>query len=131
MVAAIAAVIVGVVFLASAVAKLARPAQWRAQATELVLAGHHTGAPVRALDAVPVVEAVLGALLVVQWHRREVALVAAAVLLVFTGLLVVRLAQGRRPPCACFGSLTTKPISWATVGRNVVLIALALVAALA
>ena len=128
MVAAIAAVIVGVVFLVSAVAKFARPDQWRAQAGELVLGSRR---PVRAFDAVPAVEAVLGALLLVQWQRTTVALIAAAVLCVFTALLVVRLAQGRRPPCACFGTLTTKPISWMTVARNLVLIALALVAAFA
>ena len=27
-------------------------------------------------------------------------------------------AQGRRPPCACFGALTTKPIGWGNVVRN-------------
>lgn len=128
MVAAIAAVLVGAVFLVSAVTKLARPAQWRAQATELVLG---SASPARTLDAVPVVEAVLGALLVVQWHRTLAALLAAGVLGVFTALLVVRLLQGRRPPCACFGSLSTKPIGWPSVARNLALIALALVAALA
>ncbi|MFT3853869.1 MAG: MauE/DoxX family redox-associated membrane protein [Ilumatobacteraceae bacterium] len=128
MVAAIAAVLVGAVFLVSAITKLARPAQWRAQATELVLGG---ASPERLFDAVPVVEAVLGALLVVQWQRTPVALVAVAVLGAFTALLVVRILQGRRPPCACFGSLSTKPVGWSSVARNLALIALALLAALA
>jgi hypothetical protein len=127
--AALAAVVLGIVLLLSAITKLARPASWRAQAAELVLGAGR--APVRAFDVVPVVEAVLGALLVVQWQRTAVALLAAATLAAFTLLLVVRLAQGRRPPCACFGSLTAAPIGWASVARNLLLIALALVAALA
>lgn len=126
MIAALAAVVVGGVFIVSAVTKLARPAQWRAQATQLVLGG---GAPRRAFDAVPAVEAVLGALLIVQRRRDVVALVAAGVLAAFTVLLVVRLLKGRRPPCACFGSISAKPIGWGSVVRNLVLIALAFVAA--
>ena len=128
MVATVAAVVLGAVFLTSAITKFAHPTQWRTQAGELVL-----GSPTqrRGFDAVPVVEAVLGALLVVGWRRTAVAFVAGAVLIAFTGLLVVRLLQGRRPPCACFGSLSAKPIGWSSVARNLVLIALAGVAALA
>jgi hypothetical protein len=63
--------------------------------------------------------------------RPVVALAAGAMLLVFTVLLVVRLAQGRRPPCACFGAWSTRPVGPGSVVRNVVLIALALIAALA
>ena len=128
MVATVAAVVLGAVFLTSAITKFAHPAQWRAQAGELV-----SGAPAqrRGFDAVPVVEAVLGALLVVGWRRMTVAIVAGAVLITFTGLLVIRLLQGRRPPCACFGSLSVRPIGWGSVGRNLVLIAVAGVAALA
>jgi hypothetical protein len=126
--AAIAAAVLGAVFLVSAITKLARPAQWRVQAAELVL---DSASPTRAFDAVPVVEAVLGALLVVQWRRTAVALVAATVLVAFTALLTVRLLQGRHPACACFGTLSTKPIGWSAVARNAALIVLALVAALA
>jgi hypothetical protein len=128
-VGAIAAVVLGAVFLVAAVAKLAHPAQWRAEATELVLT--RPTEHVRLFDVVPAVEATLGALLVVQWHREVIAAVAAMVLVSFSALLVVRLAQGRRPPCACFGALRARPIGWGSVARNAVLIALALLAALA
>ena len=58
--------------------------------------------------------------------RSALAAAVAAVLLVaFTVLLVVRLPQGRRPPCACFGALTTKPIGWGNVVRNAIFLALA------
>jgi hypothetical protein len=55
---------------------------------------------------------------------------AAAVLVAFTALLVGKLAQGERPPCACFGSFTAAPIGPSNVVRNLVLIALAVAAAL-
>jgi hypothetical protein len=57
-----------------------------------------------------------------------VALAAAALLMVFTAVLVMRLLEGRRVPCACFGARSAKPIGIGSVIRNLVLIALALVA---
>jgi hypothetical protein len=56
--------------------------------------------------------------------------VAGVMLAAFTVLLIVRLKQGRRPPCACFGALSTKPIGWGNVVRNVVFLGLAAVVAL-
>ena len=53
-----------------------------------------------------------------QWPRAVAALVAAVVLCAFTALIVVRLAQGRRPVCACFGALSARPIGAATVGAE-------------
>ena len=52
-------------------------------------------------------------------------------LLAFTTLLAMRLAHGERPPCACFGSWSAKPLSWRHVARNAALIAVAVVAAVA
>jgi uncharacterized membrane protein YphA (DoxX/SURF4 family) len=119
---AVAAVIVGVVFLVAAVTKLANQEGWRSQAAAL-------GVPGVVAVVVPYTEAVLGALLVVQLGRHLVAWLAAALLLAMTMLLVARLAQGERPPCACFGALSAKPISAALVVRNLVLAALAVAAA--
>jgi uncharacterized membrane protein YphA (DoxX/SURF4 family) len=119
--AAIAAVVVGLVFLLASITKLARPGEWRAQAADL-------GVPVAVATPVPFVEAAVGALLVVQFQRPVMAWCATALLVVFTVLLVVRLRQGRRPPCACFGSFSAKPIGAANVARNLAFIALALVA---
>lgn len=119
-----AAVVLAVVFLLSAITKLASPAAWRAQAAGL-------GVPPWLAAPVPYAEAVLGAWLLVQWQRPVAAWVAVAVLVAFTGLLVVRLAQGQRPPCACFGSWSTTPIGPGHVARNTAFLALALFAALA
>jgi uncharacterized membrane protein YphA (DoxX/SURF4 family) len=120
----VAAVLIGAVFLVSGVAKLARPALWSAQATEL-------GTPRPIISVLPYVELVLGALLVAQVGRRAVASAGVAVFAAFTAMLLVRIRQGRRPPCACFGSLSTRPIGWLDVARNTCLIAIALTAAFA
>jgi uncharacterized membrane protein YphA (DoxX/SURF4 family) len=122
MIGEVAAVVVGAVFVVSGVTKLARPQLWRAQAGELVT-------PTRLLDAVPVFEVVLGALLAVQLQRAVFGSIAAGVLVVFTVLIAARLVQGRRPPCACFGTFSATPIGWGHLVRNAALIALAVLAA--
>ena len=119
--AALAGVVLGAVLLVSGAAKLAAGPRWAAQAAAL-------GSPAVAVPVVPWLELGLGALLVSGVWRAAVALAAAAMLGAFTVLLVLRLAQGRRPPCACFGAWSTRPVGLGSVARNVVLIALALLA---
>ena len=104
-----AAVVVGVVLMLSGAAKLFAPA-WPAQAAEL-------GAPRWAVPVVPWVEVVLGSLLAAGVGRPATAWLAAVLLTVFTVLVAVRLAQGRRPPCACFGRLSTRSIGAGTILR--------------
>ncbi len=119
----IASVLLGAVFIVSGVTKIAAMQQWRAQAADLGVSGLVVG-------GLPYAELGIGALLVAQIARRPVAIVAGVMLVAFTTLLAVRLSQGRRPPCACFGDLSSKPISWTNVARNAVFIALAAVIAL-
>lgn len=119
----VASAVLGVVFLVSGVLKVSATRQWQTQSAGL-------GVPRRVAVVVPFAEAVVGALLVAQLARRVVAIVAAGMLVAFTVLLVVRLTQGRRPPCACFGALTTRPISWGNVVRNAVFLAIATVVAI-
>jgi len=118
-----AAVVVAAVLLLAGVLKLARPAEWRAQAAGL-------GVPAVVANVVPFVEIGLGAALVVQWQRHLLAWAAAALFGAFSVLLVVRLAQGKRPPCACFGALSSRPIGAAHLARNAVFIAVAVLAAI-
>ena len=123
-IAIIASIIVGVAFLAAGGAKIAAGPAWPTQARAL-------GAPAVLIPFVPWLEIVIGALLCAQVGRPIVAGVAAAMLLAFSGLLVLRLSEGRRPPCACFGSWSAKPLSWRHVARNAVLLAAAIVAVVA
>jgi uncharacterized membrane protein YphA (DoxX/SURF4 family) len=122
--AVVAGVVLGAVLLLSGAAKLAAGPRWAAQAAAL-------GSPAIAVPVVPWVEVALGSLLVTGVWRPVVAVVSAALLAAFTVLLVVRLVQGRRPPCACFGAWSTRPVGYGSVARNLVLIALALLAATA
>ena len=119
----VASVLLGALFLVAGVTKVAAPRQWRAQSAEL-------GVPDAVATVMPYVELSVGALLIAQLARRPVAVVAGLLLIAFTTLLVVRLLQGRRPPCACFGAWTANPIGWSNVARNAAFIALALVVAL-
>ncbi len=116
----LASLLLGAVFLLSGILKVSAPREWRTQSAAL-------GVPGFLAVVVPIVELLIGALLVAQIGRRPAALCAGALLVAFTGLLVVRLCQGRRPPCACFGALSTKPIGWGDVARNAGFLAIAVV----
>jgi uncharacterized membrane protein YphA (DoxX/SURF4 family) len=119
-----AGLVLGAVFLVSGIMKVASPALWRSQSADL-------GVPGVLAAIVPFVELAVGALLVAQIARRPVAIIAGVMLLAFTALLVLRLSQGRRPPCACFGTWSTKPIGWTDVVRNAAFLAVAVVVAVA
>lgn len=78
---------------------------------------------------VPLVELALAVGLVVDATARAAAVLAAALLLAFTSLLAWNLHRGRRPACNCFGSSAAEPIGARSVIRNIVLVAIAGVAA--
>jgi uncharacterized membrane protein YphA (DoxX/SURF4 family) len=122
--AVIAAILVGAAFLIAGGAKVAAGPAWPEQAAGV-------GAPRLVVPFVPWLEILVGAALCAQLARPAVAGVAVAMLVAFSALLALRLSQGRRPPCACFGRWSAKPLGWQDLVRNAVLIALALVAALA
>lgn len=115
-----AALVVGLALVVAGVAK-------RACSNQEGLA-RSLGAPGWAVPTLPWVEIGLGAVLAAGLVMPWAAWAAAVLLAVFTGAVVRALAQGRRPPCACFGGLSSRPIGPGTVVRNLVLIVLALVA---
>ena len=118
----VASILVGAAFLLAGGAKIAAGPLWRLQASAL-------GAPAVTIPVVPWCEIVVGALLCAQLARPIPALVAIAMLVVFSALLALRLAHGQHPPCACFGSWSAKPLSWRHLVRNAALIVLAALAA--
>jgi uncharacterized membrane protein YphA (DoxX/SURF4 family) len=120
-IAVVASVVLGVAFVVAGGSKLAAGEQWPAQARGL-------GAPQWSIPIVPWMELALGAVLVAQVARRAAAIAALAVLVAFTGLIVMRLREGRHPPCACFGAWSAKPLGVGHVVRNAVLAGLAVVA---
>lgn len=80
--------------------------------------------------AVPVLELVLGAALVVLKPAPTVLGLATLLLLVFTVYLSAQVVSKSQVPCACFGARVVRPPSWRDVLRNVVLIALLFASAL-
>lgn len=120
-IATIASLLVGAVFVVAGGSKLAAGDAWPAQAREL-------GAPSVTISAVPWVELCVGAALVAGLARPFAAVTALVLLVAFTGLIGLRLTQGKRPACACFGAWSATPIGPMHLVRNGVLMVLAVVA---
>jgi uncharacterized membrane protein YphA (DoxX/SURF4 family) len=116
----LAAAVLGVVLLVAGAAKRADRG-WPQDAAAL-------GTPAWAIPVLPWFEMLLGAVLVSGLARPVAAALAGVVLLAFTGLMVLNLARGQRPPCACFGARSRRPIGPVSLVRNLVLLALALIA---
>ena len=115
-------IVLGVALLAAGVAKVAQGREWGRQAAA-------TGTPAVLARAVPWLELVIGC------GPRSSSGAAMPWLSFFSvrgwkpqPWIVAQLAAGRRPPCACFGALSTEPLSWWHVVRNGVLVALGLIA---
>ncbi|HUF99030.1 MAG TPA: MauE/DoxX family redox-associated membrane protein [Ilumatobacter sp.] len=117
----IAGVIVGAAFVVAGASKLAAGPAWPAQASGLGVRG-----PIVAV--VPWVEMVIGALTALQVVAPWPAAAAAALLVIFTGLIIRLLLQGKHPPCACFGAWSAKPLGAGHLARNVALFAVAVIA---
>ena len=118
----VARLVLAGVFVASAVAKVLDRAGSRQAVADFGVPAALVG-PVAV--ALPVAEVVSAVLLCVADPGATLGAVLAIVLLVaFTAAILVNLAQGKRPDCHCFGRLSSKPLGWRTVARNVVLMAL-------
>ncbi len=122
--AAIASIIVGAAFLLAGFLKRREGPAWPRQAAEL-------GVPRPIAVVVPWLELVVGALSVVPLFLPWSAAAAIVMLVAFTVVIVRRLLDGTRPPCACFGSRSNRPLSGRDVVRNLVLLVLAVLAAVA
>lgn len=114
----VAAVTVGVIFIVSGGLKLVGRDDWMRQSADL-------GVSDRLARVVPWYEALLGALMLSGLFRPWPAMAATLTLMVFTWFLVRRMLDGTRPPCACFGSRSTRPLGSRHLIRNGALILIA------
>ncbi len=116
------------VFVVAALAKLADRDGARRSLVDF-------GVPVRLAPAVavalPLAELLLAAGLVVSATAWVAALGAAGLLGAFTLAVGVTLARGRESDCHCFGRLSAEPVGPRTLARNLSLLALAGLAAVA
>jgi hypothetical protein len=120
MLGVIASVILGGVMCVAGGSKIAMGNRWPVEAQAL-------GAPKSIAPIVPWIEISLGALLIVQLKPEVVGALSVALLVAFTLLIMRQLQIGHLPVCACFGSWSSKPLSWQHAARNVGFITLAVI----
>jgi hypothetical protein len=108
------------VFLISGVAKIAAPEDFVRSAIKLT--GLDGARFQRALALVPWIELALAVSLVTGLFAWAVALIAIAVLLMFTLVLLAGIVRGVNAPCNCFGRWLPEVSGRITVLRNVALI---------
>ena len=120
-VASIVAVALAGVFLVAAVTKIIAPETTSREFRQLGLPGARMLARL-----VPPLELLVAVALVLTPSIG--ALLAAAALVAFTAVLASALRAGREVSCGCLGSLSSQQVSWVTVARNVVLMAMAALA---
>ena len=114
----IANAVLGALFLWAGVAKLLDGPVWMRQAADM-------GVPWPIAMPVPYVELAVGLLLVSQLFSPWSAIVAAVMLMAFTAVIALRLRDGSRPPCACFGSWSKRPLGAVHILRNLCVLAVA------
>ncbi|MAN33664.1 MAG: hypothetical protein CL410_05135 [Acidimicrobiaceae bacterium] len=116
------AVVVGVVMVWAGASKLVAGSSWSDSVAS-------EGIPRWILNPLPLLEVIIGALTAVRLWVPVIPLVLAGLLMAFSGWILVAIRKDDVPTCACFGSMSKKPIGWQHVARNSVLIALAASAA--
>lgn len=75
--------------------------------------------------AIPCLEVLLGAYLVLGLFTRVAAIVAVLEFLLFAGAIASLVIRGIPAACGCFGPGDTRPASWEEVARDLILAVLA------
>ncbi|MFM7870529.1 MAG: MauE/DoxX family redox-associated membrane protein, partial [Actinomycetota bacterium] len=105
MIPAVAGVLVGAAMCVAGGTKIAASRTWPEQARAM-------GAPAFIVPLLPWIEILLGAALVARLAPVVCGTAAIVMLTAFTALILVNLARGRRPACACFGAWRSTPLGW-------------------
>ncbi len=111
---------VAAVFVWAAVPKLLDPAGFAEDIANYHLLPDAAVGYVAAI--VPLVELVVAGALITGLEARGAALVAAAMLAVFTFAMGQAMARGIDLSCGCFGSATTARVGWGSIARNAALL---------
>jgi len=113
----IASIVLGVTFVVAGGAKIAAGPAWPVHVRDL-------GVPMIIAPVLPWVELLIGAALIAQLFEPWAAWAAIALTIAFSALIALRLAQGNRPVCACFGAWSAKPIGPRHLVRNAAMLVL-------
>ena len=111
---------IAAVFVAAAVPKLIDPAGFAEDITNYHLLP--AAAVIWAATILPVLELVVALALVTGVESKGAALLAGAMLLVFTVAMGQAMARGIDVACGCFGSAVETSIGWGPIARNLVLL---------
>jgi uncharacterized membrane protein YphA (DoxX/SURF4 family) len=114
--------VLGVLFIAAGTAKIGHRDDFAHAVRNYRLLGDRASDLVAAW--IPPLEIFCGILLTVGLLIGWVSLVLAGLLLLFAAGVAINLLRGRSIDCGCFG-MSARNTSWATVGRNLFLAALA------
>ncbi len=117
----------GGLLILAAITKLTDRAAFRTAVAEYKLLPHALEAPFAA--ALPVVELLLGALLLAGLGTAIAAWAAVPVFLSFSIAIGVNMARGRELDCHCFGSVQSEPIGWPSLIRSSALVIASLIVA--
>ena len=79
----------------------------------------------------PILELIVGSFLLVGFFTRYAALAAVAMFVLFTGLLIYDLSRGKNQSCHCFGRISDEKLTPMAIVRNVALMLMSLLVALA
>ncbi|MCP9487899.1 MAG: DoxX family membrane protein [Gaiellaceae bacterium MAG52_C11] len=123
-VALIARFLLAVVFVLAGLAKLRRSDDFARAITGYELLPQSLVPAVAAW--LPRLEVAVGGLLLVGLLTVPAAVVLAAALVAFAASVGIALARGREIDCGCFGTVAPTRITWWTLGRNIVLLAAAI-----
>jgi len=115
----------GTIFLLSGAAKLANRNEFEQVVSEYRAVPESMSRAVARV--IPPTETALGVCLLLGALVRPAAFVAAALLVAFTVAIALNLVRGRRIACGCFGTISSREVSWFAVARNVVFVCCALV----
>jgi uncharacterized membrane protein YphA (DoxX/SURF4 family) len=117
------------VFLASSIGKLMDKEGTAASMSRYLFLPPGAGKLIA--NVFPILEIIVGAFLLVGFLTRYAALVAVAMFVLFTGLLIYDLSRGKNQSCHCFGRLSDEKLTPMAIVRNVALMLISLLVALA
>ena len=120
--------VLGAIFIVAGVSKLGHAIDFAQQIAAFRLLPQGVIAPMAL--ALPFLEVLLGAYLVIGLFTRIAAWVAAVLLLAFDAAIASAVVRGLTLSCGCFGPNDKSVTTWGEVARDAVFVLLAIIVAL-
>ncbi|MEI8202267.1 MAG: MauE/DoxX family redox-associated membrane protein [Bacteroidota bacterium] len=114
----ILSIIIGTVFIVSGIGKA-----FNTTAFAYIIYEYHFGYAFFAAPVIPVIEVLLGLMLIFKIYRRTAALLSGIMLLIFSIIFAYGYWAHQIEDCGCFGEIRALQLSpWITFTRNIVLL---------